>query len=245
MAGPSTLSEIQKGLLRLKHLGATRLHIDGALNRLSHITLYDTDKNPINLSTMDYGFILSTGAALGNTLKEVTERTLHWIKLFGLSLYPSSQLPNYREWQNAFLHDNTWSVLPSFLWQQDVSALIPTQVDTIAMQGAFTDSIYLALRAAQRLPRQFIVRSPAHILLSPAVLTGLTSRGITIQLLERPRIVMLTLSAWHPLTPIPTEHIAQALLPHSTIPLVDIEQHQVWTPSNYGGDSIDPTVHPK
>jgi len=228
MAGPSTLSEIRKGLFRLKQHGATRLHIDGALNRLSHITLHDTDENSTNDSIMDYGIILSTGAALGSTLIEVIERTLHWIKLFQLPLYPSSQSPNDIDGQNAFLLDNTWSVLPSFLWQHDVLALIPSQVDTIAIKGAFTDSFYLALRAAQRLPRQFVVRSPAHILLSPKVLAGLMSRGITIQLLEQPRIVMLTLSPWHPLTPIPTERIAEALLSHSTIPLVDIEQHQVW-----------------
>lgn len=244
MAGPSTLSELQKGLFRLKQHGATRLHIDGALNRLSHITLHERDRNSINDYAMDYGIILSTGAALGSTLNEVVERTLHWIKLFQLPFYPSSQSQNYRDLspalndqcvnslsrQNAFLHDNTWSVLPSFLWQHDLEVLIPSHVDTIALHGAFTDSIYLALRAAQRLPRQFVVRSPAHILLSRAILAGLISRGITLQLLERPRIVMLTLSPWHPLTPIPTERLAEALLPHSTIPLVDIEQHQVWLP---------------
>lgn len=230
MAGPSTLSGLQKGLFRLKQHGATRLHIDGALSRLSHITLHESDETSINRSTINYGVILSTGAALGNTLNEVVERTLHWIKLFQLPFYPSSQSPHYRDRQNAFLHDNTWSILPSFLWQHDLLALIPPQVDTIALQGAFTDSIYLALRAAQRLPQRFIVRSPAHILLSPAVLAGLMSRGITLQLTERPRIVMLTLSPWHPLTPIPTERIAEVLLPHSTIPLVDIQQHQVWLP---------------
>ena len=230
MAGPSTLSEIQKGLSRLKQHGAKRLHIDGALNRLSHITLHDTDKYSINLPTMDYGFILSTGAALGNTLNVVIERTLHWINLFQLPIYPTSQSPNVRDLQNAFLSDNTWSVLPSFLWQLDLKELIPPQVDTIALKGAFTDSFYLALRAAQRLPRQFVVRSPAHILLSPAVLAGLMFRGITIQLLERPTILLLTLSPWHPLTPIPTERIAEALLPHLKVPLVDIEQHQIWLP---------------
>jgi len=231
MAGPSTLSEIQKGLSRLKQHGAKRLHIDGALNRLSHITLHKPDEDFLHRSTLDYGVVLSTGAALGTTLDEVIDRTVHWIKLFQLPLCPSSQAPNYRDlvsFQNAYLRDNMWSVLPSFLWQHDLVALIPSQVDTIALNGAFTDSIYLALRAAQRLPRQFVVRSPAHILLSSAVLGGLMSRGIILQLLERPQIVMLTLSPWHPLTPLPTEHIAEALLPHSTIPLVDIEQHRVW-----------------
>lgn len=239
MAGPSTLSEIQKGLSRLKQHGATRLHIDGALNRLSHITLHETDND-----TTGYGIVLSTGAALGNTFEEVIERTFHWIKLFQLPVYPWPQSQNYRDLlpalndqcisslsqQNAFLHDKTWCVLPSFLWQHDLEALIPAHVDTIALQGAFTDSIYLALRAVQRLPRQFVVRSPAHILLSRAILAGLMSRGITLQLLERPRIVMLTLNSWHPLTPISTDRMAEALLPHCTIPLVDIEQQQVWLP---------------
>lgn len=226
MAGPSTLSELQVGLSKLQHHGATRLHVDGALNRLSHISLGS-------------GVILSTGAALGNTLKEVTERTLHWLKLFQLPLFLSSSssenqnlAPPYQ--QNAFLNDSTWFTLPTLLWQHDVKTLIPSHTDAIFLHGAFTDSIYLALRAAQRLPQKFIVRSPAHLLLSPAVFAGLISRGISVMLLERPSLLMITVNPWHPLTPIPTAHIAEALLPHTTVPLVDIEQHKIWLPNHSG-----------
>ncbi|GAB6154556.1 hypothetical protein JCM17380_33060 [Desulfosporosinus burensis] len=296
MAGPSALSELLEGISRLRQHGATRIHVDGALNRLSHISvlaianlkkiwqvpedtvfarinhsislgeddrfsfidayskfiLSNNTKEAVALDTLkklkggekieravnqDMSVILSTGAALGNSLKEVTERSLNSLELL--------QLPTFSPWSgfsigspsqdilinhNAFFEQGTWFPLPCFLWNQDVKSLIPPQVEAVYLKGALTDSFYLALRTAGRLPRQFIVRTPAHILLSPSVWNGLKSRGIEVKLLERPELALLTLSSWHPITPISTERIAEALLPYTRVPLVDIQKQQVWLP---------------
>ncbi len=234
MAGPSILSELREGISRLRHYGATRIHVDGALNRLSHIALKE---NTADSQNMDSAVILSTGGALGNTLNEVTERTQRILELFRLPVLSSSDGSTFGKPsldippdQNAYSYQGTWFSLPPFLSNQDVKALLPPQAEAIYLKGAFTDSLYLALRAAGRLPGQFIVRSPAHILLSPSVWSGLKSRGIEVKLLERPHLVMLTLSPWHPLTPIPTERIAETLLPYSHVPLVDIQRQHVWLP---------------
>ncbi|HBW33993.1 hypothetical protein [Desulfosporosinus sp. BICA1-9] len=256
MAGPSALSELLEGISRLRQHGATRIHVDGALNRLSHISVLswgsDRTKEAVALDRLkklkggekieravnqDMSVILSTGAALGNSLKEVTERSLNILELLqlptfspgsGFSIGSTSQDVFINH--NAFFEQGAWFPLPCFLWNQDVKSLIPPQVEAVYVKGALTDSFYLALRTAGRLPRQFIVRTPAHILLSPNVWNGLKSRGIEVKLLERPQLAMLTLSSWHPITPISTERIAEALLPHSTVPLVDIQKQQVWLP---------------
>lgn len=234
MAGPSTLSELLEGIFRLRHYGATRIHVDGALNRLSHIALKENTADPKN---MDLAVILSTGAALGNTLNEITERTQRILELFRLPVLSSSvgstfgnPIRDIPSNQNAYSYQDTWFSLPSFLWNQDVKSLLPPQTEAIYLKGALTDSFYLALRVAGRLPRQFIVQTPAHLLLSPSVWSGLKTRGIEVKLLERPQLVMLTLSPWHPFTPIPTERIAEALLPYSHVPLVDIQRQRVWLP---------------
>lgn len=236
MAGPSTRSELLKGISHLRHYGATRIHVDGALNRLSHISLKNNN----------VGVILSTGAALGNTLKDVSERTQYFLELFQLPAFtPSGGFPCGAPIQglpsdhNAYFQQDAWRSLPPFLWNQDVKSLIPPQAEAIYLKGALTDSFYLSLRAAGRLPQQFIVQTPAHILLSPNVWSGLKSRGIQMKLLERSHLALLTLSPWHPITPIPTERIAEALLPYSKVPLVDIQRQHVWLPQilSQGGDS--------
>lgn len=218
-----------KGISRLRHYGATRIHVDGALNRLSHITL-----NTLG-NQKDKGIILSTGAAVGNTLNEVVEQTQHILELFQLPVFSAfdnfsfgNPSQDIQFDQNAYFHDGSWFTLPSFLWNQDSKSLIPPQSDIIYLKGTLTDYIYLALRGAGRLPGQFIVKTPAHILLSPNVWNGIKSRGIKVKLLERPNLLLLTLNPWHPLTSIPTERIAEALLPYADIPLVDIQKQHLW-----------------
>ena len=290
LAGPSIRSELLEGIARLRHNGATRIHVDGALNRLSHIslsslesskTMFATDKseepeelvNPVKLvNTMQLaepvqyvdsedlqksvqlakseefgefgvsvelgtGVILSTGAAVGNTLLEITERTQHVLALFQLPVFsPSGDLSSGTPAQvvpihhNAYLHQGLWVSLPSFLWNQDLKALIPAQAKAVYIKGALTDSFYLALRATGRLPQQFIVPTPAHVLLSPSVWSGLKSRGIKVFLLDDPHLALLTLSPWHPTTPCPTERISEALLPYSKVPLVDMCRRRIWIP---------------
>lgn len=241
MAGPSTLFELLEGISRLRHFGATRIHVDGALNRLSHISLISLE----HLKTQNSGVILSTSAALGNTLQDVVERTLHVLELFQLPVY-SSSIGSPSSFSlgspltpphlvspvnnNSYFHQGIWFPLPSFLWNQDLKSLIPPQIETIYLKGALTDSIYLALRAAGRLPQEFVTRTPAHILLTPKIWNGLIFRGIKVKLLERPNLLMLTLSPWHPLTPIPTELLAEALLPKVKVPLVDIQKQHLWIP---------------
>lgn len=263
MAGPSALSELFEGISRLRHFGAAQIHVDGALNRLSHISLNSTIEP---LKTQSSGIILSTGAALGNTLQDVAERTRHILELFQLPAYstsadtPCSSTCNslfdspldspsgspidspllgsplnplqldVPVNNNSFCYQGTWFPLPSFLWNQDLKSLIPSQIETLYLKGALTDSIYFTLRAAGRLPQEFITRTPAHIMLSPKVWNGLKSRGIRVKLLERPNLLLLTLSPWHPLTPIPTELLAEALLPMVKVPLVDIQQQRLWIP---------------
>ncbi|KJR45259.1 hypothetical protein UF75_4364 [Desulfosporosinus sp. I2] len=256
MAGPSALSELVEGISRLRYHGARRIHVDGALNRLSHISVTSLAKTEeaVAFDTLqelsgrekikrivnrDAGIVLSTSAALGNTLNEVIERTLHNLELFQLpSFSRSSPIPLINSGQdqalpfqqNAYFHQGSWSLLPTFLWNQALKVLIPAQTDSIYLKGALTDSIYLALRAAERLPYRFIVRSPAHVLLSPAVWNGLKSRGIEVTLLDSPHLAILTLCPWHPITPIPTERMAEALLPYIKIPMVDMQKQEVWLP---------------
>ena len=241
MAGPSTLPELLEGISRLMDLGATQIHIDGALNRLSHISL---EGLPGKNQRLNPAVILSTGAALGNSLQEVTERTLHVLELFQLPKYEdfdsppeASSLDNPHNLSqilsigsNAFCEEKSWSPLPSFLWNQDLKSLLPSQVKSLYLKGALTDSIYFALRAARRLPEEFITRSPAHILLSPQVWSGLKSRGIKVKLLEQPHLLLLTLNPWHPLVPISTEILAEALLPKVSVPLADIQKQYLWLP---------------
>ena len=230
MAGPANLPELREGILRLKKAGAKRIYIDGALNRLSHVSF---DKA---------GIILSTGAALGNSLEDVTQRTLHVLQLFQL---PVTFEPLPPSGQNFFLTENNWFSLPRFLWTQDLKQVLPQKPDALYLHGAFTDKLYLLLLETKRLPRYFVVDTPAQILLSQRVWQGLKSRGIGLFLSTRPELILLTLNSWHPLTPIATEQLAEALLLYSHVPLVDLQQGTIHLPSNLllsGGDGVDTSI---
>lgn len=230
MAGPVSLSELKTGISYLSSYGAKRILIDGALNRLSHISFLDRNTG----MTGKTGMILSTGAALGESLDDIKSRTRHWLELFalpGISINPSLSRSMPKELdQNAFFFDGKWLTLPAFLWEQNLKDVLPAETEILYLPGAFTDVIYQELRKNQRLPQEFILRSPAHILLSQQVWQGLKARNIRVKLLSRPNLVLLTLSPWHPYQLIPTESLAEALLPFCRVPLVDMQKEEIWMP---------------
>lgn len=222
MAGPSSLPELRDAIKRLHRHGAKRLHIDGALNRLSHLSLPGS------------GVILSTGAALGSTLEQVTERTLQALEFFQLPLTWAELEPVIPIEQSAYFRAGKWHQLPKFLWTENLRQLLPEGVESLYLSGALTDKLYNLLREAKRLPQHLIVNTPAQILLSAQVWQGLKARGIVLALRKPPSLLMLTLSPWHPMSPIPTEELAAALLLYSHVPLVDIQREKIWFP---GGGS--------
>ncbi|MDQ7092020.1 hypothetical protein REC12_00225 [Desulfosporosinus sp. PR] len=241
LAGPSTLSELRLGVSNLRHCGATRIHIDGALNRLSHICLFSSPalsskKERAEFEFQDTGIILSLGAAWGDTWPLLVEQSLHILELFKLPTFTSQRNSANAKLKadiplqhNAYLQQDTWTCLPAPLWHQEL--LIPPHTEVIYLKGAFTDAFYLTLRAQKRLPQKFVVRSPAQILLSLNTWQILKSGGIAVQLLERPKLALITLCPWHPRNPVSTCRLAEALLPYSQVPLVDVQSRQVWLPA--------------
>ncbi|CAA7601407.1 Hypothetical protein DEACI_2073 [Acididesulfobacillus acetoxydans] len=256
LAGPSSLPELTRGMKRLEALGAGRIHLDGALGRLTHLSLGSA------------GVILSTGAALGNSLREVVERTRLVLEYFRLPvtgesglrsgvsrgaesrvnlLLPESQprslglggvqdaaepaLPaGVFGSSSAYQEGDRWHNLPGFLWARDLRALLPQDYEQLYLAGALTDRLYLELRKARRLPRTLLLDHPGQILLSAPLWHGLKARSISVRLSRRPNLVCLTLSPWHPRTPIATTELAAALRPHSHVPLVDVARELIWRP---------------
>lgn len=234
MAGPASVSELKDGIERLRRWGAERILVDGALNRLSHTLLSHTSL--LDSFEGRTGIILSTGAALGNSLAEVSKRTRYWLELFSLpeiaqdehTEAPFKDMPFASSTGNAYFLDGKWVPLPALLWEKNIKELLPPGIEVIYIHGGFTDALYLSLRTAQRLPGEFLLRSPAQVLLREQVWQGLKSRNIQVKLLKRPNLVLLTLSPWHPLRPISTDRMAEALLPFCRIPLVDVQEQKIW-----------------
>ncbi|KLU62449.1 hypothetical protein CEB3_c11830 [Peptococcaceae bacterium CEB3] len=240
LAGPSSLPELARGMKRLEALGAGRIHLDGALGRLTHLSLPSA------------GVILSTGAALGNSLQEVVERTRRVLEYFrlpvagarelGSGVFPGLSPGNGQDAAESALSAGTprggsayregerWHDLPGFLWAKDLRALLPQGYDQLYVAGALTDRLYHELRKAERLPGTILLDHPGQILLSAQVWQGLKARGISVSLSRWPNLVCLTLSSWHPRTPIPTTELAAALRSHSHVPLVDVAKELIWPP---------------
>ncbi len=235
VAGPSRLKELEEGIQHLRIWGAERVHIDGALDRLSHLLLTDA------------GIVLSTGATVGRSLPEVRERTnqvLEWFSLPVAENFPQNQEAGGtgeqsrsrgtglegNKGRNAFRTKDEWHSLPGGLWLWDWCKVVPAKPEALYLSGAFTDQVYFALRERKRLPQRFYLDSPAQLLLTTTVWHGLKARGIEVYLRRKPKLVFLSLSPWHPLNPIPTEELAEALIPYSPVPLVDLVKQKIWYP---------------
>ncbi|HZW83528.1 MAG TPA: hypothetical protein VFF14_08940 [Candidatus Deferrimicrobium sp.] len=218
IAGPSSLPELQVGIEKLRLHGAQRVHVDGALDRLSHLLLKDS------------GIILSTGAALGTSLEDVVIRTRYVLELFQLPRDEDLANTPLDISQNAYLKEGAWVSLPRFLWTHNLKELLPERVECLYFHGAFTDKLYQLLLRAKRMPRKILVYNPCQILLSPNIWQGLKSRNIRLSSLTRPNLLMLTLNPWHHLTPIATEKLAASILPYAQVPLVDMHLRKVWIP---------------
>jgi hypothetical protein len=218
IAGPSSLPELQVCIEKLLKHGAQRVHIDGALNRLSHLLLKDS------------GIILSTGASLGASLEDVVKRTRYVLELFQLPRNKDFANTPFDISQNAYLKEGAWVGLPRFLWSQNLKELLPERLECLYFHGAVTDRLYQLLLGAKRLPRHILVNNSCQILLSPNIWQGLKCRNIRLSSLTRPNLLMLTLNPWHHLTPIATEKLATSILPYTHVPLVDVHLRKVWRP---------------
>lgn len=202
MAGPGSVSGLRKLLDKMISLGAERVLVDGAINRIASAS-----------PDLTGGIILATGAALGPTMDDVIKKTVIRKALLETTPVDDRQLHQVAsrglsEGDAAIINKNAsdsdqYEVKP-------VNAEIPLlaarkaleqysrETEAIAYGGALVDSTMNNILKLEPPYPAVIVKDATKIFISAESYNRYTSRGGKLQVLKQLSLVAVTLNPTDP-----------------------------------------------
>ncbi len=199
LVGPGSVSGLKDLLTRMTILGAEHVLVDGAINRLA-------SASPL----VTAGTILTTGAALGQAMEDVVDRTVFRKAL--LELPPVGETLLYRAAQRGLENGN--AVLlhrdKNDYRVESIRAMIPLLAcaemidkchqDTVALVfgGALVDSSLLDIMELDSVPPAVIVNDATRIFISPEIFYRFLNQGGSVMVLNRINLIAVTLNPTNP-----------------------------------------------
>lgn len=191
LSGAATTGVLRKQIEQLDSMGCSVSIVDGALSRLSLASPTVTD-----------ALVLATGAAVSANIKQLVARTRFVYNLIQMEEVGS----DLRDRLNI-IESGIWGVsnegLPhdlgirsSFLIDSQVSSL-QSQFSTFFAAGAVTDRLLRTLTAKCR-DITLIARDFTKFFITPEVYTEYTRKGNRLQVLQRSRLLAVTLNPTSP-----------------------------------------------
>lgn len=182
LAGPVTRRALSQGLEIVAGAGAELVLVDGSIDRRGFI-----DTGIIK------SIILATGMALGSEAREVALKTAFVVEMFRLPLW-QGELPGY----SACRLDGRWVPVGAGTVLGDERRLageIPGEACALALSGALTDRLLLALRDQKKfLP--IILRDPSSFFAGREAYISYLGAGGEVKVKARPEIVAVTTNPW-------------------------------------------------
>ena len=196
VAGPVIAAETKKLCRDMFRYGADLVLIDGAIDR----------KSVANPETSD-AIILSTGAVLSRSLKNVVEETAHIVELYELPEFKEDQRiidflqkDNY-EHITVFDNDGEPTVLDLITGlgaSADINDAITEDTRYIFIPGAMTNSVIADISMKNLKQVEFILKDPTKIFISNIDWGRLRKRGLRIKVLKNIEIAAITVNPWSP-----------------------------------------------
>lgn len=187
-------------LKKIKHLFAETMDlmlIDGAIDRRSSA-----------VPSLADGFILATGAVVGNTEHLVTQKTLQSIEKLTL---PVVRQPAFREkcqeilskGENSVIYkDGNHTLLSSnmiFTAGKDIIETNPKGIEALVLNGALIDSFAEELLLSLGLKDcKLVVRDGTKIFLTKRTLNLLKKSGLELQVLDAVKLIAVTVNPFSP-----------------------------------------------
>lgn len=187
-------------LKKIKHLFAETMDlmlIDGAIDRRSSA-----------VPSLADGFILATGAVVGNTEHLVTQKTLQSIEKLTL---PVVRQPAFREkcqeilskGENSVIYkDGNHTLLSSnmiFTGGKDIIETNPKGIEALVLNGALIDSFAEELLLSLGLKDcKLVVRDGTKIFLTKRTLNLLKKSGLELQVLDAVKLIAVTVNPFSP-----------------------------------------------
>lgn len=202
MAGPGSVSGLKNLCYQMNSLGAERVLVDGAINRIASASPELTE-----------GTILATGAALGPTMDDVVKKTLFRKALLQTAVVADQQLYQAAcrglSEGNAAIIDRNASDGDEYV-VKSVKAEIPLlaarqaleqhshYTAAIAYGGALVDSTMKNILNLEPPYPAVIVKDATRIFISAETYNRYTSRGGQLQVLKGLNLIAVTLNPTDP-----------------------------------------------
>ena len=196
VAGPVIAAETKKLCRDMFRYGVDLVLIDGAIDR----------KSVANPETSD-AIILSTGAVLSRSLKNVVEETAHIVELY--------ELPEFRENSaiSEFLQKDNYEHITVFDSEGrptvldlitglgasgEINDAIKEDTRYIFIPGAMTNSVVADISLKNLKQVEFILKDPTRIFISKIDWGRLRKKGLKIKVLKNIEIAAITVNPWSP-----------------------------------------------
>ncbi|MBO1266300.1 hypothetical protein J3A84_14790 [Proteiniclasticum sp. SCR006] len=177
IAGPSRSSdllEIEKSMRRIEE--HCLFIVDGALSRMS-------------FSTRTEGAVLCTGVSVSQSQDKILEKTRNALKSLTLPVTKHS-LP--KEAGRAFVKNGNWERVQGELalsLGKEIRKVLSNDTEAIYIKGAATDQLFTELLADEHFRnRDFILADGTSLLISPEMMSRLSRRKISLQVVEEIRV---------------------------------------------------------
>ncbi len=195
VSGPTTLAELRGTIARLQALGAARVLVDGAINRMGSASPSVSD-----------GLIMATGGMVGDTLDDVLETTARTLDMLMVPEVSAKTRALVAPFESrgarvvAFAADGTATPLElgsaigeGVMVAREVERL---QAHTLLLGGAltreFADDLVRVLPPRHRL--RIVVRDATVLVLPATAAARVTRRGISLEVLASLHVLAVTVN---------------------------------------------------
>ena len=198
LAGPSINKQLLVICSELRNLGCDLILIDGAFDRRAYATPLISDAT-----------ILSTGASVSRSMKEVIRSSLHIVKLLNLETEKNVRIVNLAKdlltKSKVSIIDksdsvNHLEVLTALESAQEISANLNDDSRYVVIKGAITDKLLGDLmKSTQKYKRiTFIVEDSTKLFLSENTTNKFLKKGGMLKVLNPINIIAITINPTSP-----------------------------------------------
>jgi hypothetical protein len=195
VSGPTTLAELRVTVERLQALGADKVIVDGAINRIGSASPRVSD-----------GVVVATGGMVGDSLDDVLETTVGAVELLTLPgvgpgtkalieehLLTGARAVAFASGGAAHVLELRTVVGEGVAVAREVERL---GADTLLVAGALTQEFVddFTRVLPPRTELRVVVRDPTVLVLPPAMVGRFLRRGIRLEVLSPLRVLALTVN---------------------------------------------------
>ena len=195
IAGPVATKDTKKLCEKMMDYGARLILIDGAIDRKSIASPETSD-----------AIILSTGAVLSRSLKNVVRETAHIVELYSLEELDEGEMRTLIE--STEEKDRIALISGGEIRQLDletglgagryIDEEIDDSVDACFIPGALTESIINAIAPEKLRRTKFILKDPTKIFIDSVNWRKLVKKGFRVQVLKNIRVAAVTVNPFSP-----------------------------------------------